>query len=142
MGELGDLPRHLDAGRAGADDDEGEPAPPPLRIRLDLGRLEGAEDAAADLERAVERLQLGRVRLPLVVAEVGVARAAGDDQRVVAEALAPPAVREAVERSPRAGRGRSRSPRPSRTRAFACRLRTARSGVAISAGESAPVATW
>ena len=60
--ELGDLAGHLDAGRPGADDDEREPAPPPLRVGLDLGRLERGEDAAADVERAVERLQLGRVR--------------------------------------------------------------------------------
>ena len=97
MRELGDLPGHLDAGRAGADDDEGEPAPPPLRVGLDLGGLERGEDAAADVERAGERLQLGRVRLPLVVAEVGVVRAAGDDQRVVAERRRPVAVRQAVE---------------------------------------------
>ena len=43
------------------------------------------QDPAADVERALQRLQLGRVRAPVVVAEVGVARAAGDDQRVVLE---------------------------------------------------------
>ena len=36
-------------------------------------------------ERALERLHLGRVLAPLVVAEVRVARAAGDDQRVVGD---------------------------------------------------------
>ena len=54
-------------------------------VRLRLGRLERAEDAAAHDERALERLHLGGVLAPLVVAEVRVARAAGDDQRVVRE---------------------------------------------------------
>ena len=56
-----------------------------LGVGLDLGRLEGLQDATAHVERALQRLQLGRVLLPFVVAEVGVLRAAGDDQRVVGE---------------------------------------------------------
>ena len=39
---------------------------------VDLGGLEGGEEAAADGERALERLHLGAVRPPVVVAEVGV----------------------------------------------------------------------
>src|SRR5437763_848605 len=54
-------------------------------VTLQLGRREGAEDSPAHRERALERLDLGSVLAPLVVAEVGVLRAAGDDQRVVAE---------------------------------------------------------
>ena len=42
--ELCDLAGHLDAGRAGADDDEREPAPRALGVGLDLGGLEGAEE--------------------------------------------------------------------------------------------------
>jgi hypothetical protein len=85
LGELGDLAGHLDAGRAGADDDEGEPRLLPLEVGLDFRCFERGEDAASDLECARKRLQLGRLRLPLVVAEVRVARAARDDQGVVAD---------------------------------------------------------
>ena len=87
--ELGDLACHLDAGRAGADDDEREPGPPARQVGLGLGRLEGGEDAPADVEGAGERLELGRALLPVVVAEVRVVRTAGDDERVVADRHAP-----------------------------------------------------
>src|SRR5205814_5116779 len=96
-GELGDLPGHLDAGRAAADDDERQPASPLLFVGLDLGGLERAEDPVADRERARERLQLRRVRSPVVVAEVRVLRSAGDDQRVVVERGPALTVREVVE---------------------------------------------
>ena len=43
-GELGDLPRHLDPGRPGADDDEGQQRLAVLVVGLDLGVLEGRED--------------------------------------------------------------------------------------------------
>ena len=57
--ELADLAGHLDAGRAGADDDEGQ-----LGARSS-GRsrarpLERGQDARADGERALQRLDLGR----------------------------------------------------------------------------------
>jgi hypothetical protein len=81
--ELGDLAGHLDAGRAGADDDEGEQCPAPPRIRLGFGVLECLQKACTCCERALERFDLRSVDPPIVVAEVGVVRAAGDDQRVV-----------------------------------------------------------
>ena len=81
-GELGDLPRHLDPGRPGADDDEGEPLPPPLLVRLQLRRLEGAQQPCPHRERALQRLDLRRHLPPFVVAEVRAVRSAGDDQRV------------------------------------------------------------
>ena len=83
--DLGDLAGELDAGWPGADDGERQPRGPALRVALDLGGLEGAIDARTDAERVVERLHRGRVRAPLVVAEVRVARAGGDDQRVVGD---------------------------------------------------------
>src|SRR5262249_35026990 len=83
--ELPDLAGHLDTRRARADDDEREPGLALVRVAHGLGRLERAEEAAADEERALERLHLGGGRAPVVVAEVRVARAAGDDQRVVLE---------------------------------------------------------
>ena len=50
------------------------------RIVLALGRLVREEDPAPDLERVLDRLEPGRERRPLVVAEVRVARAGRDDQ--------------------------------------------------------------
>ena len=76
-------PGHLDTGRAGADDDEGERALPLGRRLRELGELEGAEDAAAQLEGVVDRLHPGRVPGELVVAEPGLPRAGGDEQAVV-----------------------------------------------------------
>ena len=82
-GELGDLPGHLDAGGTGADDRERQPLAAPLGVFLELGGLERGQDLAAHGQRAFERLHLCRVFAPLVVAEVGVVRAARDDQRVI-----------------------------------------------------------
>ncbi len=140
--ELGDLARHLDAGRAAADDDERQPRCARLRVVLDLGRLEGREDPRAQVERAGQRLQLRRVLGPVVVAEVRVRRAAGDDELVVLERCASFAAREVVDRDGarrevEAGHlGRAR-----RARSL-CRRRICRSGEAISTADSAPVATW
>ena len=50
-----------------------------------LRRLEGEQDAAADLERVLQRLESRGEPLPLVVAEVRVARAGGEDEGVVGE---------------------------------------------------------
>ena len=68
--QLGDLPGHLDAGRPGADDDEGQPRGAAGRVVLELGELERAEDPAAHLERVVDRLHAGGMEGELVVAEV------------------------------------------------------------------------
>ncbi len=97
LAELRDLAGHLDAGRAGADDDEREPLRARRLVLLDLGRLEGPQDAITEIERAFERLQLGCVLRPVVVPEVRVARAPGDDERVVVEGLRP-AVRQVRHR--------------------------------------------
>ena len=83
VGELGDLAGHLHTGRAGADDHEGEQAVDLLLVVGDLGELEGAEDPSPQLERVVDRLHAGGELGEVVVAEVGLARPRGDDQRVV-----------------------------------------------------------
>ena len=85
--QLGDLAGDLHAGRAGTDDDEREPFVAGGCVRLDFCCFEGGEEAAADGDRALERLDLRGVHLPLLVTEVRVVRAAGDDQGVVAEAV-------------------------------------------------------
>ena len=53
------------------------------RVGLALGALEGQQQAAADLGGVLDRLQAGSELLPLVVAEIVVRGAGGDDQRVV-----------------------------------------------------------
>ena len=87
--QLGDLPGHLHARRAGADDDEGQPRGAAHRVLLELGQLEGAEDPPAHLERVVDRLHARGVDGELVVAEVRLRRAGGDDQAVVGELPGP-----------------------------------------------------
>lgn len=90
VGELGDLAGHLDTGGPGADDHEGEQLVTPDRVAGPLGLLEGAEDAAAQLERVVDGLHpwgpLGKV----VVAEVGLAGTGRHDQRVVGRPVGVP----------------------------------------------------
>ncbi len=84
VGQLGDLAGHLHPGGAGADDDEGEQVVDVLTAqRPQLGHLEGPEDPAAQLQRVVDALHAGRELGELVVAEVGLPRAGGHDQRVV-----------------------------------------------------------
>jgi hypothetical protein len=58
MRELGDLPGHLDACRAAADDQECQPVSLALVVVFEVGRRECGEDATADVECAAERLQL------------------------------------------------------------------------------------
>ena len=83
VGEFGDLPGHLDAGRTGTDDHERQQLLAAGRVAGPLGLLEGAEDTAAQLQGVVDRLHARRPLGEVVVAEVGLARAGGDDQRVV-----------------------------------------------------------
>ena len=85
-GELRELPRHLHARRAAADDHEGHrgagvarrPARPrPARRRRRCGRA-GANASSSDFMRTMPRAEL-------VVAEVGGRGAAGHDEAVVAD---------------------------------------------------------
>jgi hypothetical protein len=83
--DLGDLPGHLDTGGAGADDHERQ-QPRALVVGLGhLGGLERLEHLRPDVQRALQRLELGRVLLPFRVAEVVVLGAAADHQRVVGD---------------------------------------------------------
>src|SRR3546814_1220723 len=68
------------AGRTGADDDEGQLAPDLVLGLRELGELEGAEDAAAQLEGVVDRLHARGVLGEVVVAEVRLAGAGGHDE--------------------------------------------------------------
>ena len=55
------------------------------------------QDPSPDVERAFERFQLGRELLPVVVAEVRIARSSRDDERVIRDRLPLIAVRQLVE---------------------------------------------
>ena len=83
--DLGHGAGHLDAGRAAAHDDEGQIGVAAHGVGLPFGALESQQDAPADLERVLEALEPGGERLPFIVAEVGVARAGGDDEVVVVD---------------------------------------------------------
>ena len=135
--DLGEGAGQLDAGRPAADDDEGQPLRGAPRRRSSRSACSKArEHPAPDLERVLDRLEAGRVRLPLVVAEVGVRRAGRDDQEVVAELCAvgePHALRRGVDRHHLAEQ---------HARRCAWRRRMRRIGEAMSAGDSAAVATW
>ena len=86
--QLGDGSRGLDAGGAGADDDERHRAATADLVVVLLGLLERRENTPPDLDRVNDALQAGRERLPLGVAEVGVTRARGDNQVVILDATA------------------------------------------------------
>ena len=83
VGQFRDLPGHLDTGGAGADDDERQQLLAAFRVAGPLGLLERTEDPAAQFQRVVDRLHAGRELGEVVVAEVGLAGARGDDQAVV-----------------------------------------------------------
>ena len=70
-GELADLPGQLDPGRPRADQGEGQPASPLLRVGRGLSHLERAEDPPPDGERVVQRLHARSELGELVVTEVG-----------------------------------------------------------------------
>ena len=86
--QFGDGAGKLHAGRSRADDDEGQQRRAPLRIAFALGVLEGDQDAAPQRGGVLQRLQPGRERLPFVMAEIGVAGAGGEHQRVVGQRVA------------------------------------------------------
>ncbi len=57
------------------------------RIGLALGALKGDQDAAPQRRRILQRLQPRRERLPFVMAEIGMPRAGGENERVVGERI-------------------------------------------------------
>ena len=63
----------LDPGRSAADDHERQQPSLPRPVRLALRLLEREENPTSYIERILQRLQSGRVRPPLVVAEIRVA---------------------------------------------------------------------
>ena len=85
VGQLGDLPDELDTGGAGADHDEGQPVGAFLRVGRDLGHLELRQDPVAQVPGVLDGLHPGGELGEVVVAEVRVGRARGDDEGVVGQ---------------------------------------------------------
>ena len=85
LGDVADGAGQLDAGGPAADDDEVERRVPAVLDHLPLGQLEGQQDAAANLDGVFDGFEAGSERRPLVVAEVGVGGAGGEDEVVVRE---------------------------------------------------------
>ena len=86
--DLGQGAGQFDAGGPAPDDRETQPGIALGRVGGRFGALEGQQQAPAQVERVVERLEPGRVRGPVVVAEVGLGRAAGQKQIVERHPLA------------------------------------------------------
>ena len=137
--DLGERAGQLDAGRPAADDDERQPGRRASASALALGRLERAQDAPPELQRVLDRLQPGRVRGPLVVAEVGVRRAAGEHEVVVGRACVPSGRAHVTAR----GGVDRRRPRPARTRDVALPAQdVAQRRGDVAGAEQPAVATW
>ena len=83
VGQLADLPGQLHAGRSRADDDEGHPEPLQRRVAQVLGDLQRAVDATPQLHGVVDRLHARGDHGELVVSEVRLAGAGGDNEAVV-----------------------------------------------------------
>ncbi len=81
--DLGQRASQFDPRGAAADDHERELRRALAEYGVTFRRLERAQHAPADLQRVLERLEPRRVLAPLVVAEIGMRRAGGDDQIVV-----------------------------------------------------------
>ncbi len=86
--EFGNGAGQFHAGRPAADDRQRQQRLALLRIGFPLGLLEGQQDAPPNGGGVLERLQPGRERLPFVMAEIGVAGAGGEHQRVVGDRAA------------------------------------------------------
>ena len=107
-GELADLPGQLDAGRSGADDDEGHAEPLQRGVAQVLGDLQRAVDTPPQLHGVVDRLHARRDQGELVVAEVRLPGAGGDNEAVVG--VLADFAREGGGAARPAAPGRTRSP--------------------------------
>src|SRR5262249_13089799 len=81
--DLGDGPRHFDAGCSSTDDDESEQTLPLGFIAGELGVLERQQDASANAGRVFDALEPRREVGPIVVAEVGMRGACRNHEIVV-----------------------------------------------------------
>src|SRR5262245_34940361 len=83
VGDFSQSAGKLDAGGSAAHDDKSQQSFEFLRIAFALGRFEGGENAPTNLRSVFNGFQTRRDFLPLRVTEIVMARAGGDDQRIV-----------------------------------------------------------
>ena len=91
QGVLRDFPQgasELDTRRAGAYHDEGEQVASACGVGFELRGLEAQQNAAADFEGVLDRLETRAVARPVVAAEVGVRGSRGNNQVVVRQLAA------------------------------------------------------
>ena len=88
MGDLGDHAGQLHAGGAATDDHEGQQGLPLPFGAGALGRFEAEQETAAHLERVLDALEPRGIGLPLRMPEVGVPRAAGQNEVVPGDGTA------------------------------------------------------
>ena len=100
----------LDACRTAADDHEGHVGRALRGVGRALGALEREQPAPAKLDRVLDALEARRERFPLVVAEVRVPRAGGDDEIIIIELVGRPRSRT-TRASDRCASLRSSAPR-------------------------------
>ena len=84
-GDLRERPGQLDPRRTAADHHERQVGPTLRRVVHPLGDLEGREDPAADLQGVLDALEARREPFPIVVAEIGMPGAGGDNQGIVGD---------------------------------------------------------
>ena len=136
LGQLGNGAGHLHAGGTASDNGEGEQPPALGGIGFRFGLLEGRQHAVADVRSVLDLLEARRERLPILMAEIGVPRASGDHQVIVGNvgdaAAHVDCAAAAIDRFD-LGQNLARALR------WRCRIR--RIGMAMSAGDSAAVAT-
>ena len=123
----------FNSSRTATDNDKRQPRGSSFGIVFDLSGFKCHQDAATDFSRVFDRLQPRSQRLPFIVTEVAVPCSCRDNQCVVLDV---PALQQHPALSNVETGTSSRT-----TLAFFWRRRIPRSGVAMLAGESPPVAT-
>jgi hypothetical protein len=85
--DFGEGSGEFDSSGTGTDDHEVQRIAGFAGRGLALCKFEGQQNAAADFECVLDRLETRRESLPFVVAEIGVAGASGDDEGIVGNFL-------------------------------------------------------
>ena len=132
--DLGNRSRHFHAGRTATDDDEGHRGRLGGFVRDFFRVFEGQQKTPADFHRVLEALQARREFLPFVMSEIGMPRAGREDEIIVGDF--PIADVDGLRRDIDRFHFRQNHFRVRKS------LRMPRIGAAMSAGESAAVATW
>ena len=85
VSQLGDLAGQLNTSWAGADDDEGQETLALSWVVNELGLFEGGDDSGTQLQCVIQGLHTRSELSEVIVAEVGLPSASGDDEGIVGE---------------------------------------------------------